>query len=324
MIVKERIPVIFYLHQYPVNEKKKFGQKRSLTPLPMDYSQCGYYSDRINNAHNSAARFYVVTFGYAKSWGDHNTYERQIDRYTIHFVFDGTGTFNGTPVSAGQMFFAPQNQKYTIVNDPQAPLVFAWIALSGTDLENQLSLLHMINKPAITQNMEQIHQIFLDTVYGQHQNLNMELFLFARFYTVLSLCNAINQPLLGPSSDRAAVYYSEAVSYINTHYAENITVSDIARHIHISVSYLRRICTEKSGRAPQEIITSKRINVAKALLANDNSQVEEIAALVGFANTGSFSKCFKRICGVAPLTYRRQKAEEKKQRADNIARTENN
>ena len=69
MIVKERIPVIFYLHQYPVNEKKKFGQKRSLTPLPMDYSQCGYYSDRIYNAHNSAARFYVVTFGYAKSWG---------------------------------------------------------------------------------------------------------------------------------------------------------------------------------------------------------------------------------------------------------------
>ena len=79
----------------------------------MDASNCGYYSDRIFNAHNSASRFYVATFGYAKAWKEHNTHERQIDRYTVHFVFSGCGTFNGQPIKAGQMFFAPQNQKYT-------------------------------------------------------------------------------------------------------------------------------------------------------------------------------------------------------------------
>lgn len=308
--------MIFYMHQYPADNDDHFLIKRSLTPLPMDASNCGYYSDRIFNAHNSASPFYVTTFGYAKAWKEHNTYDRQIDRYTVHFVYSGCGTFNGQPIKAGQMFFAPQNQKYTIINNEKTPLEFSWIALSGTELENQIRLIQLPSKPIITffQNVEKIRQIFLDTLYGELIDLNRELFLCSKFYEVLSLSNVINKPYPMPINQHSDIYYSKIISYINSHYSENIQASDIANHVHISLTYLRKICRVKSNSTPQELITGKRLNVAKGLLANDTSSIEEISSLVGFANVGAFSKCFKKNCGVSPLFYRKAKREEHTQK----------
>ena len=176
--------MIYYLHQIPSESGKGLDSKRSLTPIPMDLEQKGAFGDRIYNAHNSGARFYVVTFGYSKSAPQMDTVDRQIDRYTLHFIFDGKGFFNGKPISAGQMFFAPQNEKYSIINSKDHPLTMAWIALSGTELENQLSLLRLPKDEGITyfQNADAIEQIFTDTIYKEHFENNMELFLFSRFY----------------------------------------------------------------------------------------------------------------------------------------------
>ena len=299
--------MIFYLHFHPGKDSETVC-KRSLSPIPMDDGNCGYYADRLYNEHNSATKFYVATFGYAKNWKENNVHERQIDRYTLHFVFSGRGTFNGNPISAGQMFLAPQNQKHTIINDPKNPLEFSWIALSGTDLEHQLDLIPLPNKPTIAlyQNQEKIRQIFLNTIYGELVDLNRELYLCSKFYEVLAHSNVINKPFPLPTNRHSDIYYSKIISYINSHYAENLTVSDIAKHIHISTNHLRRICHEKSNLTPQMLITSKRINVAKVLLANDTSSIEEIASMVGFANVGAFSKCFKKMCGISPLQFRKQ------------------
>ena len=318
--------MIFYMHLSPSKAGKEPECRRSLTPIPMDNEKCGFYGDRIYNAHNSTSRFYVVTFGYAKSWQGADIYDRQIDRYTIHFVFKGKGYFNGQPVSAGQMFFAPQNKKYSVVTSTDDPLTFAWIALSGTELENQLSLLRLPKNPIITyfDNIDDIQQVFIDTVYNEHSKNNMELFLFSRFYEVLSLCEAIDPQITVPETDQTSFYFSKIMSFINTHYSENIKVPDVAKHAHISVPYLRRICAMKIGKSPQEIITEKRLNIAKAFLSNDTSTVEEIALLVGFTNTVTFSKSFKRNFGVSPLAYRKQKKEERRLRAQSISETERN
>ena len=300
--------MIVYMHHHP-GENAETIYKHSLSPIPIDDGNCGFFADRLYNDHNSPAKFYVATFGYAKCWKEYNTYDRQIDRYIIHFVFSGCGTFNGKPISAGQMFFAPQNQMYSIINDPKKPLELSWIALSGTDLEYQLALINLPNQPIITlfHNQEKILQLFLDTVYGNLDNLNRELFLCAKLYEVLSLSNVINKSSPLPINRQADIYYSQIISYINLHYAEYITVSDIARHVHISTNHLRRICKEKSNLTPQMLITSKRLNVAKVLLTNDISSIEKIATMVGYANVGAFSKCFKKNCGVSPMLFRKQK-----------------
>ena len=316
--------MIAYLHHFP--QENLIGTQYLHTPMAIDHSGCGYYSDRIYNMHGETKRFYIATFGYEKGWREHNTYDREIDRYTIHFVFSGRGHFNGHPVSAGQMFIAPQMQKYTLIQDVLEPLVFGWIALSGTELENQLSLLHLTDMPEIStfQNKEWIQQLFIDTIYTPHDEADLEMFMFSAFYNVLALSHIINRPSQPHQSTRADQYFSEIMSYINTHYSENISVSDIAKHIHLSPAYLRRICIEKSGKTTQELISQKRINVARSMLANSNASVSEIAFFVGFSGQPSFSKFFTQKCGVSPQDYRQQQIEIRQRNAENIHHTEHN
>lgn len=304
--------MIFYLHQHPEQNSKETINSQSFSPHPIDAGNCGYYADRLFNSHNSANRFYIATFGYAKNWKENNTIDRQIDRYTLHFVFGGKGEFNGQLVSSGQMFIAPQNEKYTVITDEKDPLQFAWIALSGTDLEYHVNLLHLPSKAMISyfENTKTIQNIFLSTIYGEPAKLNKELYLCAKFYEILSFCNVTTSSFSNPTNHPANIYYSKIISYINSHYADPISSSDIAKHVHISTTYLRQICREKANTPPQKLIANKRISVAKILLATDNISIEKISSLVGFANVGAFSKCFKKMCGISPLQFRKQKREE--------------
>ena len=316
--------MIAYLHHYPIGDGIKSGAKWFHEPIPMDYSGCGYYSDRIYNMHGATKRFYVATLGYTKAWAEHNTYDRIIDRYQIHFVFEGKGTFNGLPVSAGQAFIAPQNQQYTIIHDKKQPMTLAWFAFSGTELENQLSLLHLPESSLImpVQNMDKIKEVFLETVYGPSSSYNLEMLMFSACYKVLALCDLLNNDSEISEDTREARYFADIVSYINSHYAQNISVSDIANHIHISPSYLYRICTQMSQKSPQDIINEKRISVAKSFLSNSSASVGEISVFLGFSNPNSFSGFFKKHCGMSAQEYRQKQSEKRKQKEENIIRTE--
>ena len=316
--------MIAYFHQYPTGDGIKIDAKVFHEPMPMDCSNCGYYSDRIYNMHGATKRFYVATFGYTKAWKEQNLYERIIDRYQVHFVFEGKGTFNGKPVSAGQMFIAPQNKPHTIVQDPDDPMTFAWFAFSGTELENQLSLLHLPDDFTIMPypNMQQIKEIFVDTVYGPYSSLDLEMFVLSACYKVLALCNISNRETESAEATHEYQYFSEIVSYINSHYFKKISVADIANHVHISPSYLYRICTQISQKSPQDLINDKRISVAKSFLANNTTSIGEISLFLGFSNPNSFSNFFKKHCGISAQEYRQQEWEKRKQKEENIIRTE--
>ena len=318
--------MIAYLHHYPIGDGIKSGTKWFHEPMPIDCSNCGYYSDRIYNMHGATKRFYVATFGYTKAWKEHNTYDRVIDRYQVHFVFEGKGTFNGVPVRAGQMFIAPQNQKYTIIHDNKHPMTLAWFAFSGTELENQLSLLHLPDAFTIMpfQNIDTIKEVFLDTVYGPYSTLDLEMFVLSSCYKILALCNMSKDTVDSTVDTRESQYFSEIVSYINSHYSKNISVSDIANHVHISSSYLYRICMQMLQKSPQDLINEKRISVAKSFLANSYASIGEIAIFIGFSNPNSFSNFFKKHCKISAQEYRQQQFEKRKQKEENIIRTEAN
>lgn len=317
--------MIVYLHHYPA-PNHVLGHKWFHSPMPMDYSQCGYYSDRIFNMHGEAKRFYIATFGYNKSWNELNTYERVINRFTLHFVFAGKGLFNGKPVKAGNVFVAPQKEKHTIIQDSEEPMTYGWIALSGTELENQLSLLHLSEMPMITvfQNQDVIQKIFLDTVYGEHPNVDLESYLFSKFHEIMAYCNPVLPQSQEQEDLRTNLYFSEILNYVETHYSKNITISDIAKHVHISPSYLHRICSQKANTTPLDLVSQKRLSVAKSMLANSEASVGEIALFVGFSNPNAFSKFFTKNCGLSAQAYRQQQIEMRKQNTETILQTEQN
>lgn len=105
-----------------------------------------------------------------------------------------------------------------------------------------------------------------------------------------------------PESESDAV--GLACAYIEHHYAEPLTVDDLAHEASLSTSQLIRLFKRQLGTTPHSYLLRYRITQAKELLAETAMPVSEIARTVGFASDSNFSYRFNQMTGQTPSAYR--------------------
>ena len=88
-------------------------------------------------------------------------------------------------------------------------------------------------------------------------------------------------------------------------YTENITLTDLAKRYNISASHLSSLIKEELKLPFSEYITSKRLQKAKELLADESLSIEEVAEQSGYGDYFYFTKVFKKNCGISPSKYRK-------------------
>lgn len=94
----------------------------------------------------------------------------------------------------------------------------------------------------------------------------------------------------------------EALTYINRHLNENISLGELADHLFLSESYLCRIFKASTGTTISKYIVGRRIAIAKSLLASGFS-VSESQERSGFSDYSNFLKAFTRSVGMSPKKY---------------------
>lgn len=98
------------------------------------------------------------------------------------------------------------------------------------------------------------------------------------------------------------------LSYINTHYMENITLEDLANHVHLSRHYLVHLLRKETGRTPFDFILATRLEQAKRLLSCTSLSVADIAEQCGFESSSYFCRRFRMAYGITPRTLREKKS----------------
>ena len=96
-----------------------------------------------------------------------------------------------------------------------------------------------------------------------------------------------------------------AASFISLHYADNISLEDVASEVHVSPYYLSHLFREELSITFIEYLTRTRVDKAKQLLADQQLSVSEVAHSVGYDDSGYFSRVFKKMTGRTPASYRR-------------------
>lgn len=94
-------------------------------------------------------------------------------------------------------------------------------------------------------------------------------------------------------------------AYIEAHYAEPISLADVAQAVGLSAGHLTTVVGHKTGRTVQRWITERRMAEARRLLVQTELTVEAVAARVGYRDPGYFIRAFRRSHGVTPLRWRR-------------------
>ena len=115
--------------------------------------------------------------------------------------------------------------------------------------------------------------------------------------------NAVFGALSGPV--RSAVRAAAARALIDRRAAEPLGLSAIASAAGMSVSALQRAFKAAYGVTVIEYRTRKRLDIARAALAEDGATVEEAARIAGYAAPANFSTAFRRVFGAPPSAFRR-------------------
>ncbi|MDO5716461.1 MAG: AraC family transcriptional regulator [Tissierellia bacterium] len=96
----------------------------------------------------------------------------------------------------------------------------------------------------------------------------------------------------------------KALSYINNHYYERVTLKTLSEILFISENYLCRLFREKTGYRFCEYVNLLRVERAKALIKEGNKTLDYISYLCGFSSQSHFSVTFKKYVNMPPGKYK--------------------
>lgn len=99
----------------------------------------------------------------------------------------------------------------------------------------------------------------------------------------------------------------QVIQYVESHYDERITLSDIADKNFVSVWHLSKLISKYCNKNFKDIVNEIRMKYAKKLLLDGNLKVYEVSEKVGITDITYFSKVFKKYNDCTPNEFRNQR-----------------
>lgn len=98
-----------------------------------------------------------------------------------------------------------------------------------------------------------------------------------------------------------------ALNYMHAHYAEKLSLTDLADKIYVSQWYLSKQLHKYTGKSFNDLLNEIRIEKAKALMDDPVLKIHEISEIVGFCDVAHFSRVFKKAENISPKKYRNER-----------------
>jgi AraC-like DNA-binding protein len=151
---------------------------------------------------------------------------------------------------------------------------------------------------------EKIHTL-TDIMLSEHQTKadGWQTFLQANFMTLVVMLSRLYS--FGDSSEKMDIInIAKSVSYIESHYTEDISIDELAEISHYSPRHFTRIFNETYHTTPLNYILSLRISRTCSLLKESQLPISDIALQCGFSDNNYFSRIFKKRTGLTPKQFR--------------------
>ncbi|MBQ8741767.1 MAG: helix-turn-helix transcriptional regulator [Clostridia bacterium] len=200
-------------------------------------------------------------------------------------------------LETGDIIYIPSNARYEQYTHGETIIAVHFINYSVSDSQNIVKLA-AIQDGRILDIMNEMYTVWSEKRRG-YRYLCSSLF-YKLIY--IALKEGKTDSHLASSDLENAL--SDALSYIHKNYKDpSISISDIARRIHISDTYFRRLFVDKYGTSPTRYIIALRLEYASQLLISGFYSVAEVAERSGFNDVKYFSRRFRQSYGVPPKNY---------------------
>lgn len=247
--------------------------------------------------------------------------------FLIHFIKAGAGrvVIGDTEyhVQAGQMFAFYPNQITYYESDEADPWEYYWIGFDGTQAEAMMREAELTPPQCLVRPIPQAQQVFAALESGRQvaMDTNAYLLLLGQLYICLHYLiegawdvDADSEIRSRKCPDTLSNEYVRMVTeFIAHHYAQPITVAEIAERMGLNRNYLTAVFRRHTGRSIKDYLVYYRIERVKVQLQYTRNSIKQAAMSCGFLDPLYFSRLFKERVGVSPQEYRRQCAQDVRQ-----------
>lgn len=251
--------------------------------------------------------FYLYELGTNKCTPLYSYEHFVTNRIIIHYVVDGKGTLtlNGKTHDVGphQIFLIPEGVRSVYQADKDDPWEYIWLHIGGPKIPLILAEAGLTaDNPVFTPIAcsEKIELLFKDIL----SHYTRQYYCVGNIYKILDYMLNNSPDKSEPNIETSLIYVKNVISFIQLKYSEPIKTEDIAFALGLNRSYLTRLFKDATGYSLQEYLLTYRMKIAAQLLAKNKMNVAEIAAQVGYGDTFTFSKAFKRHFGLSPSAFR--------------------
>lgn len=237
--------------------------------------------------------------------------------YTLHFVVSGRGhlVINGKKfkVSTHDVFCIDNQCDFFYYPDENEPWEYVFFVFNGSLANEYKSASGFTYKKPIKhcQRPQKIASALSSALQKKESGNTLS------YYEVSHLFFMLLDSVTAQENPREFFYNSDFIeeikSFIQLKYlSPEFSVEYICNSMHISHSHLCRIFKNSEHISIINYINNLKMSYAEELLQNSNSTILEICYMSGYREYEYFLRLFKRIHGISPTQYRKNKKHEDK------------
>lgn len=236
--------------------------------------------------------------------------------HSLWLITKGKATFivNGASYTAepGKLFSLSPGMIVERINEGEGPIEFCFIRFAcavaayeedgSWTLEEDSALpfplagsYSMLNIPPILNSFEQIIKL------TKHRGQIVQMRLRILFLDILTniIADLRSQAVTGHTN----AMIETTIDYMVNHYAENMTVEELAKMAGMSSSHYSRLFKKYASASPIHYLTQLRMDRAKELLILSDYKLKTVAQSIGYEDELYFSRLFKKFTGQSPSQY---------------------
>lgn len=150
--------------------------------------------------------------------------------------------------------------------------------------------------------VESLIAVMIEEYHGQLQGY--QTMLLSRFTELVVYLSRHYDTQEKGMEGNHLMHLANAISYMEDHYLEPLTLEEIAGKSNISVRHLNRIFRSYYQMTPIAYMLTLRLERACSLLKHSSLTITQISYECGFNDSNYFARQFRKAYGVSPKVYR--------------------
>ena len=124
---------------------------------------------------------------------------------------------------------------------------------------------------------------------------------------VIRFCTEARELILSQRKKGSQTLCEQAIQLIDSQYADpGLSLVEVSNRINVSPNYLSTLIKKYKGKTFTDLLTIRRMEMAKEFLLCTPMKIREISEKCGYSDQHYFSYCFKKYMGISPNALRQK------------------